>query len=304
MKIPMIGLLRVFVRIPYLFFGNRLGRVRALQFLFRWFISWAVPRQYVLVPANGYRLGMTVGGDRGFDEEAVSLLFGAGYEVKMTELFKSAVKPDMNVVDIGAHIGYYTVLVSRLVGGGWKVWAFEPEPTNYAELLENIKFNQCENVVAVPSAVGSECGIANLYLYGRFSGQRSLVDVGRKHEAIGVEVVSLDEFIGKDRVDVVKIDVDGGEMGVMLGMERLVKENPQIKVFTEVWETGLKDAGHSCIDYWSLLREFGFGFIYLMDEKKGEINRVDVDGLLGYISRFGGVNLFCSRSAIAKDLLL
>ncbi len=299
MKVPVIGLLRYCIRPVYCVFGRGLGRIKVVQTVFRWAISWAVPKQFVFVGTNGYKLGMTVGGDRGFDEESVSLLFGAGYEPQMTKLFKSVVKPSMNVVDIGAHIGYYTVLASKLNSG--KVWAFEPDPNNYDELVRNIKFNGCGNVTAVSKAVGSRTESAELFLYGRFSGERSLVDIGHQlHKTVGVDVVSLDEFLGKGKIDVVKIDVDGGEVGVLTGMKHLLERNPQVKIFTEVWKRGLEDAGYSCIEYWDLLIQHGFWHIYLIDDRKNTAEETNLGGLLRYVGKFGGVNLFCSREGIAN----
>lgn len=299
MRVPTIGILRLAVRLAMRIFGEGLGRVRLFQHLFRRFVSLAVPIKHVLVLCDGYRLGMTVGGHRGWDEEALSLLFGNGYEVEMTKLFKSVVKPDMNVVDVGAHIGYYTVLASRLVGNGGKVWAFEPDPKNYAELLDNLKLNECSNVVAVPKAIGSKTGTAKLYFYGEYSGQRSLVDIGHKpHNSIDAGVIPLDEFIGKQRVDVVKIDVDGGETEVLESMAIIVRSNPQAKIFTEVWETGLKDAGHSCHEFWRLLSEYGFRHVYLIDDRRGRVEPIRLEQLLEYVKKIGGANIFCSRGCI------
>ena len=82
------------------------------------------------------------------------------YEPETTRLFKETVKPGMVVVDIGAHVGYYTLLAAKQVGPDGKVYAFEPEPGNHALLLKNIGMNGYDNVVATPTTVAPLVGSA------------------------------------------------------------------------------------------------------------------------------------------------
>jgi FkbM family methyltransferase len=86
------------------------------------------------------------------------------YEAGTTRLFQVLLKPGMTVVDVGAHIGYYTVLASRLVREEGRVYAFEPDPDTFAVLIENIKTKAIPNVLPIQKAVADRIGDAILYL--------------------------------------------------------------------------------------------------------------------------------------------
>ena len=75
-----------------------------------------------------------------------SYIRSRGKEKLTTQLFKEVVKGGYTVLDIGANIGYFTLLAARLVGKKGKVYAFEPEPRNYSMLLRNVTLNEYENV--------------------------------------------------------------------------------------------------------------------------------------------------------------
>lgn len=85
------------------------------------------------------------------------------FEPEVTEVFLSHVMPGDVVLDIGAHIGYYTVLAARSVGNEGRVIAFEPDPQNYSLLVKNVAKNGYRNVTAVQKAVSWNSGYAQLY---------------------------------------------------------------------------------------------------------------------------------------------
>ncbi len=285
---------------PFRFmFGKGFGNVQLLTMAYRIFIGLLIPKQYTIVEVNDCQLGMIVGGDRGFDSLASGLIFGRGYEIETTELFKYFVKQDMIVVDVGAHIGYYTILASKLVGNDGQVWAFEPEPRNLVDLESNIELNKCSNIRAVSKAVSDKNGNAKLYVTANALGECGLIEVKhRPKTTIDVETLTLDSIIGDVLVDVIKIDVEGGEMGVLLGAEKLISMNHGIKIFIELWKTGIEASGYSCIDCWNILKWYGFPYIYLIDERNQKVERTDFDNLLAFIGKAGGVNLFCSKEEI------
>jgi FkbM family methyltransferase len=88
---------------------------------------------------------------------------GRAWEPEMTEEFRRRVKPGMTLADIGANVGYYTILASRLVGPTGKVLAFEPDEDNLAYLRKNLAENGCGNVQVYPFAVGAKDGEADLH---------------------------------------------------------------------------------------------------------------------------------------------
>ena len=303
MKISRIKLLKLLLYPFRSLFGRGFGNVRLLATAFRIFVRLFIPKQYIIAKANDCRLGMVIGGDRGFDSLASGLILGKGYEVQATKLFKELVKPRMTVVDVGAHIGYYTLLALKLVGNKGRVLAFEPEPRNYDNLVKNLVRNtgtdEFTNVVVLQKAVSNKNGREKLFISDNSSGECSLVEMeSRPKITIDVGTVVLDRVLGDMPVDVIKVDVEGGEMEVLLGAEKLISRNQGIKIFIEFLKLGLEGAGYSCMDYWSKLKQYGFNYIYLIDERKRKVKRTDCGSVQDYVCKAGGVNLLCSKEEV------
>jgi len=279
-------------------FGSGVGNIKLIRWFFERIISLTLPRQYVVVQIGDCKLGMTIGGEKGIDTLGGSLLFGNGYEVQTTRLFKSLLTEDANVVDVGAHIGYYTIIAANKSKSG-KVWAFEPEPNNYEALVENIKLNKAVNVKTFQKAVGKENGRSPLFVPGTFSGECSLVHKSnRPNKVVDVEVVALDSILAGEKIDIIKIDVEGGEIGVLLGAKELIRSNPAIKIFAELSQSWLKSAGYSCADYWDVLAECGLHYIYLINDKQSLLYRVELADIMDYLETSEGTNLLCSKTEV------
>ena len=128
-------------------------------------------------------------------------------------------------VDVGANQGFFTLLGSKRVGEHGQVFAFEPATTEARKLRANLKFNGCANVTVEEMALGAEPGSADFYMYlghqGSWSGLRKgAEDVEVEARVITVPVVTLDSYLaerGVKRVDVMKVDVEGGELNVLRG---------------------------------------------------------------------------------------
>ncbi len=148
------------------------------------------------------------------------------YELSTVKVFKELLKAGMTVVDIGAHIGFYTLLAARLVGPTGKVYAFEPHPQNFALLKENIELNGYWNVTAVNKAVTNRSGLVKLFA-GVHSSQPSLFrDTFTTVPRVVVETTTLDDFfeeVGWPEIDLIKIDVEGAEPYVLQGARKLIK---------------------------------------------------------------------------------
>lgn len=299
-----IGVLRVALYPFRSLFGSGMGNISLLRRMYKWVVATMLPERWIVVDANGYKLGMVVGGTKGMDSLAAGLVFGNGYEVEATKLFKSIVKQGMNVVDVGAHIGYYTLLASKLVGDGGGVWAFEPEMGNYNRLDGNVKLNEASNVTTIRQALGDYVGHGKLYTSDGMSGECSLFRIpGRSNREVSVDVTTMDKALSGQRVDVIKIDVDGGEMGVLLGAKNVIRVNPNIKIFTELYDLGLKSAGYSCKAYINELRRLGFGYIYLIDEKEKTVRESTLRDISGFMAKAEGVNLLCSKKRVLEDFV-
>jgi len=193
-------------------------------------------------------------------------LFGVRpYEAETTELLLQLLKPEMTFVDVGAHVGYYSLLASIKVGPKGKVYSFEPEPYNYNLLIRNIMLNGCKNIFAIQKAVADFTGKTN-FIIAPYSVSHSLYSNGTVPNIamIQVEVVSLDDFFGQlgwPKVDVLKMDIEGAEVKAFRGMKRLCERYPDLILITEFKPRRLHAAGSSEEEFFEALSSLGFNRI-------------------------------------------
>lgn len=157
-------------------------------------------------------------------------VLGGTYEPEQTALFLDRVGPGDVVLDLGAHIGYYTLLASGLVGPAGRVYAFEPHPRNAWYLRRHMKMNRCGNVEVLERAAYDRRGTVP-FEFGSGSGTGRVSDAG----PISVRTVRLDEFVAERGISptVVKVDVEGGERPVLQGgMEMLRRDRPLLFLST------------------------------------------------------------------------
>ena len=170
------------------------------------------------------------------------------YEPEQTALFLRHVGPGGVLLDVGAHVGFYTMLGSRLVGPSGEVWAFEPDPTNVRYLREHVLVNRAGNVHVEQTAVADTEGAAR-FGGGSGSGTGRLTGGGY----LEVQTVTLDAFCDRERITptAMKIDVEGAEVGVLEGgASMLERARPVIFLSTH----GPDVHGRSL----ALLRELGY----------------------------------------------
>ena len=155
------------------------------------------------------------------------------WEPRTTEYIKSHLKKGQIFVDVGAQVGYYTVIASQL---GAKVYAFEPSTTNRELLLKNIQDNKCRNVKVFSEALSNKSGYSTLFV-GRTPGENSLQGTG------GGEEVMLEGYDNMDlpTPDFIKIDVEGHEQQVLEGMDSVLKTDKPITIILEDWFNRVTD---------------------------------------------------------------
>ena len=143
------------------------------------------------------------------------------YEPKNVEAIQKTVKEDDVVYDVGAHVGYFSVLMGDIVGSGGKVIAFEPRGLNLGYLQRHVSVNNCDNIKIVSKAVGDHSGHAKLETRTG-SGTGYISDTGDED----VEITSIDELVESGALPpptFLKIDVEGGEMAVLRGAKSVIK---------------------------------------------------------------------------------
>lgn len=141
-------------------------------------------------------------------------------EADVEQVFLDQLKPGDVVYDVGANVGWFSLLAARKVGPQGSVFAFEPSLANAFYLRMNAATNGFANVIPVPAAVGADDG------WGRFSEESSLEGHLSSDGESLVPLVSLDrwpETVGSAPPALLKIDVEGAEGGVLRGMETLLR---------------------------------------------------------------------------------
>lgn len=221
------------------------------------------------------------------------LSFTGTWEPFETSVFKAAVEKDMTVLDIGANIGYYTLLAARAVGESGRVLAFEPSPESFSLLVRNIEINGLSNVTPVQKAVSDELGRARLFL-NRTNKGASRLSKPSGGGFVEVDTITLDEFLGSDRIDLVKMDIEGWEPAAFAGMKRILLENPRLKLFTEFSPRLLEESGFSPHAFFNELQNCFR--VYILDEKRKE--SVPARDFSEVKERLVGgfINLFCIRN--------
>ena len=204
----------------------------------------------------------------------------------------------MRVLDIGANIGYFTLLASKLVGDRGKVWAFEPESVNLVHLKENIELNDLKNVEVSSCAVSEFAGEADLYVSREEPGAHSLIDCrSPNYDIVRVHTVKLDDLFNDTCIDFIKSDTEGNDMKVLLGAKRLITENPDIKLIVELYPPGLIASQYSPEQFWALLEEYGFKSLTIMDELEKTTKEGNLEMAMEAINRHEfSVNLLCTKS--------
>lgn len=195
------------------------------------------------------------------------------------------------VVDAGANIGIYSEFLSRCVGPTGVVHSFEPSPDNFKRL--RTATHRLPNVRLSQAAVGNHSGNTELYLSDKLNvDHRAYRAEGDSRRAIPIEIVALDDYFKPgERVNVIKMDIQGYELHALRGANRVLEDNPDIKLLVEFWPYGLKQAGANWVD-----------LITAIERKGLVIQQVSSEGLIpfrpGSTSESADwyVNLFASRT--------
>jgi FkbM family methyltransferase len=199
------------------------------------------------------------------------LIMNGFWESWITLAFGRHLKPGMRVVDVGANVGYYTMLFADLVGPTGKVWAYEPNPLSHELIHLGLDVNgYTGRVVAEQCIIGLEelelrrfripedhscnAGVGKVHLFE-----------GEDVDEVLVDTRPLDVLLAGERIDFVKIDAEGSEPKIWVGMQALWRDNPDMVVAME-WTPHLYE------DPQELLR--------LVLEKGGRIRVIGYDGAL------------------------
>lgn len=204
-----------------------------------------------------------------------------GYENTECRFERCLLKPGMTVLDIGAHCGFHTLLLSKSVGPRGRVLAFEPSPWDRKRLRLHVAMNFCWNVRVLPWALGEQHGSATLYVVRENTVLNSLrpqpsVSPGTPMEVTVRRLDSVLSQLGIMKVDFVKLDVEGAELAVLKGAERLLCTIPRPVVLCEVLEETARAWGYSSRQIIEHL--FARRFVWFELNDGGQLTPVDIEG--------------------------
>jgi len=226
------------------------------------------------------------------------------YEVGTTRLFEQLIRPDEIIIDVGAHVGYFTLLAAKLVGPSGKVFAFEPEPMNYALLTKNIGLNNYANISAQPVAVSNHCGSSQLYMSPLDNGLHSLNRLGSPDQTYEnqktVDTTTLDAFLeqqGWPQIALVKIDIEGSETAAFEGMSQFFIREQNTKLILELCPWILETMGVGTASFLGDIRSRGFEIHVIEPNRLTKLKLSNQDPIIENLSRNAGyINIFCTRA--------
>jgi len=203
------------------------------------------------------------------------------YEPFETQLFERCLAPGDTVIDVGANIGYYTLAAARAVGPEGKVFAFEPDPSNFRCLHRNVARNGYRNVVLENCAVCDLDGTVELHLAVRNTGDHRIFETQEPRRRIAVPAVRLDSYFGADlpAVRLLKMDIQGAEGRAIAGMHALLAASEHAALFLEFWPAGLRLGGTDPAGFLDRLRDGGF-HLRRIDEAAERVEQITISRLL------------------------
>jgi FkbM family methyltransferase len=155
-------------------------------------------------------------------------------ERQQVRLIPRLVKPGDRVADVGANIGFYTSLLAHRVGTQGCVYAFEPDPQNFAHLAARTR--ALPQVQLVQAAVTDDDGAVDLHRSPDLHVDHRTYETGEPRARLAVRAVSLDRFLAAEPpLDFLKMDIQGAEYRALLGMAELVARSPRLVILMELW---------------------------------------------------------------------
>jgi len=198
------------------------------------------------------------------DQDIGQVIASKGYEPYVVSAFRESVRPGMYVLDVGANIGFYTMLAARMVGPEGRVFAIEPVDKNVQLICAGTTANRFENVEIFPLAAGSRNEIVAVETHSNTS-NCELHDIAEDSPRASYAIVrKLDDLLSAvDRVDVIKIDVEGFEPRALQGMAKLLSRSRPV-IFTEFHPQALlRNSGTDAREYAQTLFTLGRNVVLL-----------------------------------------
>jgi FkbM family methyltransferase len=200
------------------------------------------------------------------------------YEPEVSDLILRAVEPKDVVIDVGANIGYFTVMMGMLVGENGRVLSFEPGSNTLDRLKNNIKINDLRNITLIEQPVTDTIGETSFYINSDNSGGNSIWNPGNMEanklsrenpQLQTLQTTTIDDEIERLELPpprLIKVDVEGAEQKVLKGAHRLLRSHSVPYIIAELHEQGLQELGSSAAAFRKQMFDYGYDtFLLFMD---------------------------------------
>jgi len=238
--------------------GDR-GAPNRLASIVHSFLNHLPAERYPVLPCGGVLKGYRMRVDWQIHR---SFVYGS-WEPEVVRSIQRHVTPGMKVLDIGAQSGFYSLLLSRLIGPEGVVFAFEPLPANYRILEENVSLNNISNIVVIREAASDQSGeISFEFPHGDPSLVAGPILEGDNLGTFQVPSMSLDDFARQTghHVQFIKMDVEGAETAVLRGAIQTLRTFHPPMIVELHYDSSSQQGQHPAI---SLLQELGYQIEWL-----------------------------------------
>lgn len=217
------------------------------------------------------------------------------FEKGTEEAFCRLLKPGMNVLDIGANLGMFTL---HALKAGCNVYSFEPSPSIFRIMNQNIKVNgfaESGRTHTFQNAVSDEERTVSFYVCDGMSGHSNIYAAEKENDTeVSVNTTVIDNMSElPGNVDIIKMDIEGAEYSALCGMKKLIAKNPGVKIFMEFAPEILDRACVEPSKLLKLIKDLGLNY-YLIDESTGKFKSVSENELIDCFS----VNLLLTKESI------
>jgi FkbM family methyltransferase len=161
-------------------------------------------------------------------------------------------------VDVGAHVGWYTLMAARLVGTSGHVWSFEPSPVNAGLIKRTLFINDVTHLVDLRRAAAGRSKMRGTLHVMPVSAESSLIPIKGSRKSALVNVIRLDDALPSNRpINLIKIDAEGSEFDIIAGLERTLQRNHHCKIIAEFGPAHLSRAGISALKWFGAFERTG-----------------------------------------------
>jgi len=226
------------------------------------------------------------------------------YETETREAIQNILKLGDVFVDLGANIGFFTLLSAKIVGAEGKVFAFEPTPKTRAFLAKNVSENNFKSRVVIEGYAISERRSKARFSVTSLSECNSISVDHMREDVIEVDTISIDEYFlekGEEKIDLIKMDIEGQELSAMVGMKKINDLNQNLKIIFEYHKEQLRQHNLGAgLKIFQLLEDYGFNQFTVLFREPFRISIPEDINIIESAATRANLNILAEKIPISK----